>query len=413
MARSASPSSTPAWIEGLRMQLKLAVGTSWNVSPMRDKAKLFARFDDGSRKSMVLPCLWLPASSSEILRAAETMHQLIQSGLSFDKAKEHVLGPSGAALPGAASPSAVDLVEIWERFGDYKVRGTGQIKLSTWQKDYRITGGRLREVQSQSPASAKDLLRAIADRWDPGSRRREIAVQHMAAMLRWAIEEGHLSAEQWTPPPKISRIVGPKPQKESSVPLKDQQILELFDALPKDPAGRRWLFALQLVASFGLRPVELLHLDLSPDGKLWCRYQKTSGGGRTKPRELRALHPEWGEEWKLIQRLADGEELPPLDAPSGPADSMRKYLIRQEAWKLLRASSPITPYSFRHGYALRAHEDYGLSARVTAELMGHSVATHNQHYSQWADSATIDAAIERGLRHRGVLAPPMVYDSAG
>lgn len=85
---------------------------------------------------------------------------------------------------------------------------------------------------------------------------------------------------------------------------------------------------------------------------------------------------------------------------------MRKYLIRQEAWKLLRASSPITPYSFRHGYAFRAHEDYGLSSRVTAELMGHSVATHNQHYSQWADSATIDAAIERGLRHRGVLARP-------
>ena len=367
---------------------------------MRYRPKLFARFDNGERKSVVLPCHWLPASSSEILRSAETMHQLLQSGLSFDSAKAHVIGQSSGALPGAPSPAGIDLPDLWERFGEFKFKTTGQVKLSTWQKDYRITGERLREIEPSGPESAKALLRAVGERWVHGTRRREIAVQHVAAMLRWAVEEGELQAERWTPPPRLRQIVGPKAQKQASFPLKDEQILGLLAALPNDAPARRWRFALQLVATYGLRPVELLHLSLRPGGMLWCSYQKTSGGGRTKPRELRPLHPEWAEEWELLARLESREDLPPLGGPAGPADSMRKYLIRQEAWRELTAAAPITPYSFRHGYALRAHQDYWISPRITAELMGHSVATHNEHYSQWTDGATIDAALQRGMSYR-------------
>ncbi len=157
--------------------------------------------------------------------------------------------------------------------------------------------------------------------------------------------------------------MGPKAQKQASFPLKDKQILRLLDALPNGAPGRRWRYAQQLVATYGLRPVELRHLSICPDGRVWCSYQKTSGGGRTKPRELRPLHPEWAEEWDLVTRLTTREDLPSLEGPAGPADSRRKYLIRQGAWQQLMAAAPITPYSFRHGYALRAHLDYGISPR--------------------------------------------------
>ncbi len=215
MATGSTLSSVPPWIMGLRMQLRTALGPGWSVSPMRDKAKLFARFQNGERKSLVLPCLWLPASSSEILRTAETMHQLLQSGLSFDSAKAHVLGHSSGTLPGAASPTSPDFADLWEHFGNFKVKATGQVKLSTWQKDYLITGERLREDKPSQPESAKALLRAIGERWPPGSRRREIVVQHVAALCggQWKRvssrrNDGHLlhgSGRSWDPRPRSKR----------------------------------------------------------------------------------------------------------------------------------------------------------------------------------------------------------------
>jgi integrase len=390
------------------MQLRAEVGRAINVAAMRKKARLCVNFDVGPRKYVVLPMPWLPASSPDILQAALTLYRLLSSGMGLDAAKAQVVGSRHKAISKPASSSSLDLMGIWEKFGDYKVRGTGQIKPSTWQKDYRITGERLLEVQSSDFQSAKDLLRAISERWKPGTRRREIALQQVTAMLRWGIEEELLPAERWTPPQQIRAIVGPKAHKDPSFPLKDDQILRLLDALPRDDAGKRWRFALQLVATYGLRPIELLHLQIRPDGKLWCNYQKTSSRGRTKARELRPLLSEWAEDWRLIPRLLDGEPLPPLDSKGGAADCMRKYLLRQRAWKELTAADPITTYSFRHGYALRAHQTYGLSPRVTSELMGHSLDTHNSHYGQWTDSATIDLAIQNGERYRQQVAKGMV-----
>jgi len=57
-------------------------------------------------------------------------------------------------------------------------------------------------------------------------------------------------------------------------------------------------------------------------------------------------------------------------------------------------------YSFRHGWALRAHQQYGLSARVAARVMGHSVQTHNENYGTWADNDEIDNAFEAAKRYR-------------
>ena len=75
-------------------------------------------------------------------------------------------------------------------------------------------------------------------------------------------------------------------------------------------------------------------------------------------------------------------DLPPFGG--GVANAGRRYLTRQQGWKPLEAKG-VTMYSFRHGYALRAHQQYGLSARIAARVMGHSVQTHNENYGTWAD----------------------------
>ena len=59
-----------------------------------------------------------------------------------------------------------------------------------------------------------------------------------------------------------------------------------------------------------------------------------------------------------------------------------------------------TAYSFRHGFALRAHQQYGLSVRIAAALMGHSTDTHTRSYGTWTDEDEIDKALERGQRYK-------------
>ena len=59
-----------------------------------------------------------------------------------------------------------------------------------------------------------------------------------------------------------------------------------------------------------------------------------------------------------------------------------------------------TAYSFRHGFALRAHQQYGLSVRIAAALMGHSTDTHTRSYGTWTDEDEIDMALERGQRYK-------------
>lgn len=361
---------------------------------MRGKAKLFVRFSDGSRPSVVLPYAWTPSQAREIQAAVERIAEQVESGASLAEAAAPFTGAQRAA---PASPAGTpDLMGLWSRFGQEKVR-SGQIKPTTWAKDYGQTEKQLALV-AEGANNAKELLSALAEKWVPGSRRRQIAVQHVAAMLRWACDEDLLPAERWTPPSSLSRFVGEAVTgKEVAAPLSDQQILDLLDGLPADPAGHRWRYALRVIATYGLRPVELLHLRVRPDGQLWCEYQKRSGGGSTKPRALRGLHPEWEQDWELRGRLAAGEALPPFGG--GVADAARRYLMRQEAWQPL-ARRGFTVYGFRHGYALRAHQSLGLTPRITAALMGHSVNTHQSVYGTWSDQDTIDAAIKRGLKYR-------------
>lgn len=385
----------PLWVRGLRANLLASTGRAWSVSPMRGKAKLFVRFSDDSRRSVVLPFAWVPAQARDIQSAVEQIAAQVAAGATLAEAAKPFTG-EGGVLPPPSSDTTGDLLAVWQRFGEAKV-SSGQIKPSTWAKDYGQTTGRLSEV-SRKVTSSKELLTAVAERWPAGSRRRQIAVQHVSAMLRWACDEELLAPGHWTPPTGLRRFVGEALKcSEAAVPLTDEQIIGVLKGLPNDPAGQRWQFVLQLLAAYGLRPVELLHLRLRPDDQLWCVYQKRSGGGVTKPRALRALHPEWEEEWRLRERLAACEALPPFGG--GVADAARRYLVRQEVWRPL-AHAGCTSYGFRHGYALRAHQSYGLSPRVAAALMGHSVETHQRVYGTWTDQETIDAAILRGRRCR-------------
>ena len=81
---------------------------------------------------------------------------------------------------------------------------------------------------------------------------------------------------------------------------------------------------------------------------------------------------------------------------------MSTYLRRRPIWCTLRAEAAakgeqLTCYSFRHGYALRAHVVAELTPRVAAKQMRHSLQTHLRHYGRWCDDETAAASMEIAL----------------
>jgi hypothetical protein len=248
--------SVTPWVQGLRSQLKLSVGPAYRVGEQRGKCKIDVRFEDGSRKTAVLPIPWLPAQAQLIQRAVEAIAGQVAMGLTLADGVAAYAGTSPAPPSAAAAPIQAQLMDAWEAFGHYKVQQTGQIKSTTWAEEYHYTGKRL--VQVADAVNAVELLTRAGEAWQPGQRRRQITLQHIAAMLRWACSEQRLPSEHWQPPADISPYVGTRVETSSErTPLRDEQIFALLEALPADTAGKRWRFAFQLLAAYGLRPVEL------------------------------------------------------------------------------------------------------------------------------------------------------------
>jgi integrase len=386
------------WVLGLRNQLRNTVGTAYRVGEQRSKAKLDVRFSDGSRKAVSLGIPWNAANAGLIQRKVEDIAKGVATGktitemVSGNRAKDSA--PEAAPEVGANM-----LVDLYDRWGQYMVRQNQFTLTGSWEQQYRYTRNKLVLVTEAN--SAEQLLEAIASMFEKPGRSKQIRLQNTARFLRWCVKNNHLPANRWSPPAQVKDIVGKVPKKTGeSIPIKDDEILELLDSLPDTKPAERWKTVIQLLATYGLRPIEVRYLNIRATGRLWCEYSKRSGGGSTDPRELKPLHPEWEEQWNLRQKIKAGLDLPPFGG--GVADAARRYLMRHQGWQKL-ADKNVTLYAFRHGYALRAHQQYGISTRMAAKWMGHSHATHCSSYGEWADTDESDAAFERAIRYRDRL----------
>ena len=186
--------------------------------------------------------------------------------------------------------------------------------------------------------------------------------------------------------------------------LSDSQILRLLD----DIKDERWKFAIQLCAVYGLRPEELRNLRIKDgvEGKeLWSIYQKSKGGTKGAKTEPRRLHPlliqQDGEpvDWKLQERLAIGESLPPLGAEGKGGEALRTHLRRRTAWQSLQKEAEninevLVPYTFRHRYAKQSHAA-GFPVSNIAAAMGHSIEVHLESYARFVPDGTADLYAKR------------------
>ena len=193
--------------------------------------------------------------------------------------------------------------------------------------------------------------------------------------------------------------------------------MELIDYLDNPPEGKRedwkarakeWSFAIKLLATYGLRPIEVKHLTIRRNGKdyVWCSYVKRTSRGTTEPRAPKALHPEWEKKWDLIKKIKNNHPLPEMTAGGGEA--IKDYMKFNPIWKRIKNEEKknLVGYSFRHAYAKRAHSEYFYPPEELIKWMGHEIESHRK-YGIYYSAQQIDDAYERGLERRRIMMEQM------
>ena len=171
------------------------------------------------------------------------------------------------------------------------------------------------------------------------------------------------------------------PPQSSTYALQDSEILELLAALPQSTMGRRYGFAFQLMATYGLRAAELRYLQVrNQDSELWLRAR--SHGAEHKGRSNESWELEAvpvvntngiPQEWNLVARVAMGERLPPLGSDSEASQRLESYLNERPFWrevqdKALRSGEQAMIDSFRQRYACAAHHLCSASQSIDEKL---------------------------------------------
>jgi integrase len=399
--------NTPTWIRELRSLIKREHGLGWSLSEQSDAVKLTRRFADGARSSVQLDLPWNSSSATAVLTQLQAIRsRMEEAGLGLAEAAASL----GAETTTTGAGPALDWDQLVRAFKKHKTVDTGDVKTSTWKEMYAPVMVQVIAAAAARPAprSGQALLTALRDTHggEPGSQGRRQRILYAAQLLRFAVERLGV-APSWAPPSDLSPLVGKKREpKRNSTPITDDQIKVLLEGIP-DP---RWCLLVQLLVCFGLRPVEARYCRPSKDRtQLEVAYCKRTSRGSTKPRAVFGMDPVGleGLSDQVLAYLAAGRPLlPPLGSSDGvTANALTIYLNRRPAWQQLKADAAttgerLTAYSLRHGYALRAHEVYRLSPRVTAALMGHSLLTHTACYGQWTDQRTIEQAIAQSRQQR-------------
>ena len=399
---------TQRWEETLKEDVR-SLGHGWSIQEANGKMRLKWRYVPNQKdQSIMLPFAW-----AENLRKAATTRINNIYNLTLEG---HSLKAAAKIADGKAPKVERDWATCLTNFQTYKTEYENAITLKTFEHDYeKVIKDAVKLLESKDPPTTPaDLIELCIKDWQPGTPTRKRRTNSLCQFLEYCVTRENAPVS-WLPPKDRKIHIGRKTTKtktQKKDPLIDQEILILIEDLQTTEAGNRWANALKLLTVYGLRPVELTHLQVKRDNKtnqiyLFCSYEKRSGGGITKPRRLEPL-PIENTDWKLLPLLeAKLIELPKLSAEgNGVAEQIRKYLERRSAWTSLKAKvkargEELGTYSFRHTYSLRGHK-LGIDSGSMADAMGHTLECHLRSYP-FATTATTQSAFDRA-RNKDIYA---------
>jgi integrase len=219
---------------------------------------------------------------------------------------------------------------------------------TTWDKDYQAV---YKHLPQDKQFTGEIIMSAIA-KTVPETRTRSRYVQALRLLAEFAKIEIDLSQYG----------KGYSPAKVNIRELPTDEQIELYHSLIPTKA---WKNAYALIAVYGLRPHELLHLDLSE-----LPILKVLENTKTGCRNIRPLHPEWLAKFKIAKSM----ELPNITA------SKNTEIGSRVGHQFKRYAIPFPPYNLRHAYAVRCSIAYQMPVAIAAKMMGHSAAVHQSVY---------------------------------
>lgn len=270
-----------------------------------------------------------------------------------------------------SAPKVHECLKAFERFY-FARRAKTPESLTTWEIDYcRV----FKNLPLNAPMSA-DVLLACALNIPPDTRQRQ----------RYCLVLGAL-AKFLELPINLKLYRGSHRPKPRTLP-DDFQIRQQYNRI----TNPEWRWAYGIIATYGIRPHELFHLD----------YRRLESGdvalkilrGKTGARITFPLYPEWFDEFNLSR-----VNLPQCTGKCN-AD-----LGNRVTRAFARLELPFPAYALRHCWAIRSLE-FGLDLSLAAQQMGHSVAVHTTQYHAWISERQHRKAYDALLTNPSRPQPP-------
>ena len=366
----------------LKESIKSAgVPRGWSVSEHRGKVKLRVRSGAGGAAQQwtkTLPIHWEVGCIGPVTDTVAALYKATQSEppKSVGQAWQELQPEDDDTEPAPGIPSVIGGIN-WNAIAKAHYRDRQQNgkqvsdKTMALERTYCDKAVELL-TGSNPPATPYKLMDAAINKggWSDKPRARQQCVGAINRLLTYGVAHEGLSADWIIPQHQKLTLAGngkAKEQREIAI-LSDVQILELLDAVPT----AEWRNVLLVMAVYGLRPEELMHLTpkVNPTtGKLqlWCSYRKAAGWRttktETKPRWLQAIPlrtPE-GEDYPAGDLAAQiNAGLMPFPPLKERGVAVAQYVKRLKAWKELGAvfkaqSKWWQPNSFRNTYSVRGH----------------------------------------------------------
>ena len=254
---------------------------------------------------------------------------------------------------------------------------------TTWLIDYLRIFNKLPQHQPLTP----DTLVNLATTTNPDTRSRKRYCIALGALARFAgltVVELKSYAGKYSP-----KTVTPRELPD------DSTIVCWYNRISADD----WRWAYGMLATYGLRPHELFHLDLQRLKTGDVALQVT--GGKTGSRLVFPLYPEWFDQFGLADVA--------LPRCTGSTNS---DLGNRVTRAFNRLEIPFAAYNLRHAWAVRSLE-FGLDLSLAAQQMGHSIKVHTETYHAWISERQHRRAFERLTQRTDRPRPPIEMESNG
>lgn len=288
---------------------------------------------------------------------------------------------------GAIAPKPKSLLEIYDRFIEYK---RPQCSPSTMRSQYRPWRKRVTELPTDDPTSAGVIRDWVLSHMALDSGKRFLG--SLSECCNWAIESGSLEKNNFAG--MASKIRLPKKDDEDIDPFSLKEIDLLIDLFKTNQYYKHYYPFISFCFLTGCRPSEALalqwkHVDtrfqsvtfeqalvMSEDGL------KIKGGLKTQERREFRCNSALTELLKTIHRAIKKPTREGLVFPSPRGKYIDFHNFANRAWKTILTEAAIPyrkPYQTRHTFITLALEK--LSVQDVAALVGNSPEIIYRHYA--------------------------------